>query len=184
VPGFAVAPVEGGLGLDHVRGHPQRDLPVGRPVAAGEFRVAVLDGDVVAEEPRRLAAGVGDQGLVLAEFQAEGLPEERCQFGLDLLGFGLRPGESQDVIVGLCRGLDWCAPASLEALYLGCVIAARKRRIAPGGLGSDTWEDSDSQASWPTGLPGGSSAAVERTVSVTAPTGLVRGYFCSRPWAP
>jgi len=30
----------------------------------------------------------------------------------------------------------------------------------------------------------GSSAAVERAVSVTAPTGPVRGYFCSRPWLP
>ena len=54
-----------------------------------------------------------------------------------------------------CRhAARWCAPASLEALHLGCAIAARKRRIAPGSLGSDTWQDSDSQASWPTGLPG------------------------------
>ena len=65
VPGLAVLPVAGALGLDHVRRHPQRDLPVGRPPAAGDLRVAVLDGDVVAEEPRRLGAGVGDQGLVL-----------------------------------------------------------------------------------------------------------------------
>jgi hypothetical protein len=64
----------------------------------------VLDDDVVAEEPRRLGAGVADQGLVLAEFQPEGLPEERRQFGLDLLGFGLRPDEPQDVVICLCRG--------------------------------------------------------------------------------
>src|ERR1700729_3984186 len=30
----------------------------------------------------------------------------------------------------------------------------------------------------------GSSAAVERTVIVAAPTGAVRGYLCSRPWPP
>ena len=30
-------------------------------------------------------------------------------------------------------------------LYLGCAIAARKRRMAPGSLGSDTWEDADPQ---------------------------------------
>jgi hypothetical protein len=31
---------------------------------------------------------------------------------------------------------------------------------------------------------GGSSAATERTVSITAPTGPVGGYFCSGPWPP
>jgi hypothetical protein len=64
----------------------------------------VLDDDVVAEEPRRLGAGVGDQGLVLVEVQPEGLPEEPGQLGLDLLGFGLRPGETQQMVVCLCRG--------------------------------------------------------------------------------
>jgi hypothetical protein len=59
----------------------------------------VLDDDVVAEEPRRLGAGVADQGLVLVQFQPEGLPEEPGQLGLDLLGFGLWPGESQDVVI-------------------------------------------------------------------------------------
>ena len=77
VPRLAVAPVAGALGLDHVRGHPQRDFPVDRPAAPGDFRVAVLDGDVIAEEPRPLGAGVGDQGLGRVEFQSEGLPEER-----------------------------------------------------------------------------------------------------------
>jgi hypothetical protein len=63
----------------------------------------VLDGDVIAEEPRPLAAGAGDQGLGRVELQSEGLPEEYRDLGLDLLGFGPRPGESQQVIVGLCR---------------------------------------------------------------------------------
>jgi hypothetical protein len=67
----------------------------------------VLDGDVVAEEPRRLAAGVGDQGFLLVQFQPEGFPEEPRQPGLDFLGLGLRPGESQQVIVRLCRSLDY-----------------------------------------------------------------------------
>jgi hypothetical protein len=39
-------------------------------------------------------------------------------------------------------------------LHLGCAIAARKRRTAPGSLGSDTWEDADSQARWPIEFPG------------------------------
>ena len=71
VPGFAPAPVRGALGRDHVQGYPQRDPSVGRPAAVGEFRVAVLDGDLVAEEPRRAGAGVGDQGLGLVQLQGE-----------------------------------------------------------------------------------------------------------------
>jgi hypothetical protein len=69
----------------------------------------VLDGDLIAEKPRRTGAGVGDQGLGLVQPQGEGLPQERRQFGLDLLGFGLRPDESQDVVVCLCRVLGYAA---------------------------------------------------------------------------
>jgi hypothetical protein len=45
----------------------------------------VLDGDVVAEEPRRLAAGVGDQGFLLVQFQPEGFPEELYRRSRDRL---------------------------------------------------------------------------------------------------
>jgi hypothetical protein len=45
----------------------------------------MLDGDVVSEESRPLAAGVGDQRLLPVEFQPEGFPEES--------------GESQQMIV-------------------------------------------------------------------------------------
>ena len=55
MPRFAVVPVAGALGPDHVRGHFQRDLAVGRPAAVADLRAGVLDGDVVAEEPRPLA---------------------------------------------------------------------------------------------------------------------------------
>jgi hypothetical protein len=61
----------------------------------------VLDGDLVAEEPRRAGAGVGDQGLVRVELQGEGLSQEPRQLGLDLLGFGLGPDEPQQVIIGI-----------------------------------------------------------------------------------
>src|SRR5690349_24631169 len=98
------------LGLDHVRRHFQRDFPVDGPAAAGDSRVAVPDADVIAEEPCPLGAGVRDEGLGLVEFQSEGLPEERGQPGLDLLGFGLRPDESQYVIVGVPQVLE--APVS------------------------------------------------------------------------
>ena len=107
MPRFAVLPVAGALGPDHVRGHFQRDLPVGLPAAAGEFRVRVLDGDVVAEEPRLLGAGVGDQGLGVVEFQSEGLSEELRDACLDLFSFGFWAGISQYVIVRLCRHPDY-----------------------------------------------------------------------------
>ncbi|MGH3237614.1 MAG: hypothetical protein ACRDOH_31025 [Streptosporangiaceae bacterium] len=50
---------------------------------------------------------MGDQRLFLAEFQLEVITQELCQAGLDLLGLGLRPGEPENVIVGLCRSLDY-----------------------------------------------------------------------------
>jgi len=79
----------------------------------------VLDLDVVAEKPRWLAAGVGDQGFLLAEFQPEGLPEERGQPGLDLLGFGFRPGKSQYVVICLCGLPDYADDASGTWLCTG-----------------------------------------------------------------
>jgi hypothetical protein len=56
MPRFAVLPVAGALGPDHVRRHLQRDLPVDFPAAGEELGVGVLDRDVVAEEARPLAA--------------------------------------------------------------------------------------------------------------------------------
>jgi len=61
----------------------------------------LLDGDLVAGEPRRAGAGVGDQRLAGVQLQREGLPQERGQPGLDLLGFGLRPDESQQHVIGV-----------------------------------------------------------------------------------
>jgi hypothetical protein len=68
---------------------------------------AVLDGDLVAEEPRRAGAGVGDQRLVLVEFQLEVLAQEPGKTVPDLLCFGLRPGEPEQDVVGLCRARDY-----------------------------------------------------------------------------
>jgi hypothetical protein len=55
----------------------------------------VLDGDLVAEEGRRLGAGVRDQGLALRQFQPEVITQEPREAGFDLLGFGLGSGEPQ-----------------------------------------------------------------------------------------
>ena len=99
VPGFSPAPVPGALGRDHVPGHAQRDPAVDRPAAVGDLRAGVLDGDLVAEEPRRASAGVGDQCFSGVQFQREGFPQELRQFRLDLLGLGPRPDESQQMVI-------------------------------------------------------------------------------------
>jgi hypothetical protein len=98
-----VTPVGGTLGLDHIKRHAQPDLPVGRPAAPGDFAVAVLGGDLVAEVSRCPGAGMRDQRLFLIEFQLEFITQERRQLIFDGLGFGFWPGESQKVVVGLCR---------------------------------------------------------------------------------
>jgi hypothetical protein len=46
---------------------------------------------------------VGDQRLFRAEFEREFVAQEPGQLVFDFLGFGLRPGEPQEVIIGLCR---------------------------------------------------------------------------------
>ena len=57
----AAPQVGGAVGRDHRRGHAERDHTVGRPAAVGDLAVVVMDGDVVAEEARRVGAGVRDQ---------------------------------------------------------------------------------------------------------------------------
>src|ERR1035441_3214948 len=49
VPGFALLPVGGSFRLDHIERHPQRHVAVGRPAAAGDLGIAVLDDDLIAE---------------------------------------------------------------------------------------------------------------------------------------
>jgi hypothetical protein len=54
---------------------------------------------------------VGDHSLLGGEGELELVAQERGELGLDLLGFGLRAGEPQEVIVGLCRlpgYAAWC----------------------------------------------------------------------------
>ena len=65
--------------------------------------VGVLDGDLVAEESGRACSGVGDQCLLLRQFQLEFLPQERRKTDLDFLGFGLRSGEPEEVVVAQYR---------------------------------------------------------------------------------
>jgi hypothetical protein len=97
--GLTAAQERGALGLDHIERHPQRDLSVHRSAAAGGFAAVVLDGDLVAEESGRAGAGVGDQRLVVGEFQFEFVTQELRQPLFDLLGFGLRPGEPEQMVI-------------------------------------------------------------------------------------
>jgi len=50
----------------------------------GEFVVAVLGPNVVAEKASGLCAGMRDQGLFLGKFQTQCLLQVRCQLVLDL----------------------------------------------------------------------------------------------------
>ncbi len=101
MPRFAVVPVGGTFGPDHLQRHAQRDLAVDRSLASGDLAVGVLRGDLIAEVACRPGAGVGDQRLVGVEFQREFVAQERCQLILDGLGFGLWPDKAQEVIVGV-----------------------------------------------------------------------------------
>jgi hypothetical protein len=93
----------GAFGLDHIGGHVQPDATVGRSAASGQSLVVVAHGDLVAEEPRRTGAGVGDQRLGLGQLQLEVLLQELSEATFDLLGFGLRSGEPEQDVIGLCR---------------------------------------------------------------------------------
>ena len=63
--------------------------------------VGVLDGDLITEESCRAGTGVGDQRLFLGQFQLEVIAQELRQSDFDLLGFGLRPDEPEELIVGV-----------------------------------------------------------------------------------
>ena len=97
--GFSPRHVSGAFGLDHVARDAQPDTAVGLASAVGDDLVGVLGGDLVAKEPRRAGAGVGDQRLGLGQLQLEILLQELSEATFDLLGFVLRSSEpEQDVI--------------------------------------------------------------------------------------
>jgi hypothetical protein len=56
-------------------------------LASGDLSIVVLDGDLIAEEPRRLGAGVGDQRLWLGQLQLEVIAQELGEATFDLLSF-------------------------------------------------------------------------------------------------
>ena len=59
--------------------------------------------DLVAEEPRRLAGGVSDQGLGFGQFEFEFIAQERTDLRLDLLRFAPRTGEPEEKIVAVAH---------------------------------------------------------------------------------
>jgi len=77
-----VTQVGGTLGLDHIERHTQRNLSVDRTLAGGDLAVSVLDDDLVAEIPRRMTAGVGDQGLFGGQLQLELSPRNAASCSL------------------------------------------------------------------------------------------------------
>jgi hypothetical protein len=67
----------------------------------------VLGLDLIAEEARRLAGGVRDQGLGRRQLQAQLIAQERRYLLLDFLCLAPRAREPQQPVVGLCRPLDY-----------------------------------------------------------------------------
>jgi len=50
---------------------------------------------------------MGDQCFLLVQFQLEVFSQEPGQPCLDLLGLGFRPGKPEEMVIGLCRPLDY-----------------------------------------------------------------------------
>ena len=90
------------------------------PIALG---VIVVDHDFVAEEADRFRPPVSDQGLVLGKFQLETMLQEPPDLALDILGLPSRTSESQQPIVGLCRGPGY-ADLVVDALVSGLLAVA------------------------------------------------------------
>jgi len=68
-----------------------------------------LGHDVVAQEAGSARTGVGDQRFRLGQLQLELVAQELPELLLDLYCFGLRPAESEENIVGLCRAPGYAA---------------------------------------------------------------------------
>jgi hypothetical protein len=61
----------------------------------------VLGDDLITEELRRAGEGLGGQRLIRRQLQPELVTQECRQAVSDLLGFGLRLGEPEQMVVGL-----------------------------------------------------------------------------------
>ena len=61
--------------------------------------IGVQGDDLVAEETCRLRSGMGDQRLLLGEFQLERVVQESLQLQLDLFGFLPWPTEAQQEVI-------------------------------------------------------------------------------------
>src|ERR1700745_3656079 len=99
--GLSLAGAERAPLPDAVPWHEQADRPVDRPPVAGDLGVGVLGLDLVAEEARRLAGGVRDQGLGRRQLQTQLITQERRYLLLDFLGLASGACESQQPVVGI-----------------------------------------------------------------------------------
>src|SRR5260370_29782315 len=77
------------------------DRPVDGPAALGYLLVAVLHGDLVTEEFRRLGGGMLDQCFLLAQFQLEVFSQDPGQARFDLLGLSFRSGKPEQMVIGI-----------------------------------------------------------------------------------
>jgi hypothetical protein len=83
---------------------------------------------------RRARAGVGDQSLVLRQFQVELFAQERRETLLDLLGLGLWPDEPEEMIISLCRGPGYADPIGICPWWAsGSPFLGRHNPVGPAG---------------------------------------------------
>ena len=87
-------------------------------------RRLAVDGDLVAEASGRPGAGVGDQRLVVGEFQFEVLTQELRQPLFDFLGFGHRSGKPEQMVI--------CVPAVAQPPIPRVVRVVRVVRVGAG----------------------------------------------------
>jgi len=125
---------------DHVGGHEQPDRAVDRPAAPGDLGIGVLGLYFVAEEPRRLAGGVGDQRLGFRQLQPELLTQERLDLRLDLFGFVPGTGEPQQPVVGIPHGAKppIVRIVGVLARQPAALLAKRSQRLAVAGTVNTT----------------------------------------------
>jgi hypothetical protein len=90
------------LGGDH-----QLDAAAGptmRPGRVDRAGLALLPSrDLIAEEPRLIRTGVGDQGLVRGHLQLEIIAQEVPDARFDRLGFAFGPYKGQEEIIGVAH---------------------------------------------------------------------------------
>jgi hypothetical protein len=98
---FALRHVLSASLLEDIAWNFQANDPVDAPLPTMiVFPIVVEHHNLVAEEPRRFCASMGDQSLRLGQFQSQGIAEEISNPILDVFGFVSWPAETEQKVSG------------------------------------------------------------------------------------